>query len=162
MNFKQPACKRIAHAFHERKALGAGKPRSAHQVGAVDLSLQLQEQLRSTLNLVDEKRQRMAAEKSPGRIFRKFSFLRIVQRYIRARSFREMAQKRAFSNLTHAGCQQCLEALTKRRDFFFYRSREVHPALLAEQANAPLSEPLPACIYKFFTYDIRIFSNTHV
>ena len=100
----------------------------------------------------------MTAEKSLGRIFRELSFFRIVKRHIGAGSLRKVAQKRAFPHLTHACCQQYLEALTKRRDFFFDRSRKVHPALLATQAKTPPSELLPACISEFFLYYIRIFT----
>ena len=90
---------------HEREVLRSGEPPPPHCVGSISPGLEVGEQVRRVLNLVDNHRRRIGLQEEPGILQRQGAGGEVVQGYVGAfllllRS--EMAQHRRLAYLSGA------------------------------------------------------------
>ena len=96
------------HAPHETENLRAGHPEIAGVMMLVNVYLDVGEQLRCVLHLIDQHRRFMKLEEQGGVVFCNIPLVEIIQCYILPPDllfFRQLPQHRRFARLTGTGQQ---------------------------------------------------------
>ena len=96
------------HAPHQPENVRAGHPEVAGMMVLVNVYLDVGEQLRCVLHLIDQHRRLMKLEEQGGIVLRHIPLGEIVQRYVLPPDllfFRQLPQHRRFARLTGTGQQ---------------------------------------------------------
>lgn len=109
LEYPDPSGQGFRHTPHHLKLLGAGQPEEIGGTALVAGHLDIGEQFRGVLDLVDQHRRRKTLHEQGRVAFGKGKYQRIVQGDIGSLRFAYMAQKGCFADLAGAGDQQYRE-----------------------------------------------------
>ena len=102
----RPPRQRFLGQLHHPKGLGAGQPEGSRRGAVVNGNLDIREQLRSVLHLVDEKGQVVELQKQGGVLLGKPALLQVVQGNVIPVRGHQLPQHGGFAHLPGAGNEQ--------------------------------------------------------